>query len=380
MANDDWGGAQCATSSSHGGLKASSLRYMALVLFCVSDLPGDRDPGSCSRTRSWSGIAVVAGEEWTGPSSVFNNEDGPSCRCGERGCMCDLSAAGDALGPTMVSLGYDTCVDDGLCEGCLGAEAFAAYCLPTSQRQRVVCAACQSPDPPLPFCLPGFRIFWQANDTQRLALQALNETVRVGTNAGLFYRSCGAGSAVKNSLRGGAAGSGNRGAPKAPAAPDKADEKPAPPAAQAVHRPGAPASQDESEQLLCFLALNIVVFLVSGYSLRCQQRKQLEQTMQTLYSHVGEHAPNGVGPSSNSPVGSSAGASSHLAASRGDSSSRQSKPSPGIAKDKRQSGGALGAEPETLGRTISAAAARAGNALELAVMGEANAGSRAKMK
>lgn len=317
---------------------------------------------------------MVAGEEWTGPSSVFNNEDEPSCRCGERGCMCDLSAAGDALGPTMVSLGYDTCVDDGLCEGCLGAEAFAAYCLPSSQRQRVVCAACQSPDPPLPFCLPGFRVFWQANDTQRVALQARNETVRVGTNAGLFYRSCGAGPAVpRHFLRGGAAGSGNSGASKASATSDKANEKPALPAAQAGQRP-----QDESEQLLCFLALNIAIFLASGYSLRCQQRKQLEQTAQALYSHVGEHAPNGgAGPSGStsysgsSPAVVGAPTGSPSPRRQQGEGSRQSKLSAVIPKEKRQSGGPLAAEPETLGRSISAAAARAGSALELVVMGEA---------
>ncbi|CAJ1416771.1 unnamed protein product [Effrenium voratum] len=95
------------------------------------------------------------------------------------GCSCDLHLVED-LDAMMQGLGYDRCVDDGPCEKCGGVEMHAPYCS-TGQRQKVICTRC-SDESILPFCQPGYRIFWSSNESSMDNLTA--------PSAGLFLRSC----------------------------------------------------------------------------------------------------------------------------------------------------------------------------------------------
>lgn len=343
-------------SRSLPGIDFRGLWRLLVLLVCASDLLPARSHASAGGIV---GVAAEAKEE--GFSRSADGE--PSCRCGDLGCMCDLSTAGaKEMESYMKSLGYDTCVDDGVCEGCLGAEAESVYCAPTGQRQKVVCAGCNSPDPPLPFCLPGYKVFWVANETGGSALLVRNESARTGASAGLFHRSCGEGPAPpKYALRGSAGGNrpqiGSGSA--AQGAQGAVAEKTTSRSPQSTHRAAAP---DESEQLLYYIALNLAILFAAGRSLRRQQQAKQEQTVENLYGHIGERIPSGDGPS-------------------GGCDSEASTPDSARKNSKSRSLQALRSEP--IGRSISAMAAplaaRAGSALEN-LSAAANAGSRAKMK
>jgi len=326
--------------------------------------------------------------------------------------MCDLSAAGARLGSVMPALGYDTCLDDGACEECLEEEARVAYCLPTGLRQRVVCAGCHSPNPPLPFCLPGNRLFWEANSTELVLARAAaaasrNSSSRVAASAGLFFRSCSSEGPPRHFLRGGGGGgvvaSSSEVDGGVPAAPPTTAEPPSPSAASAAPPPAVAArvarpqkAPDESMEVLSFLALNATLLAASGYSLRRQHRKQYEETMQGLYSHVGEvpdaKAPRRAIVESHRPLAAPKAPERREAKNvtperrpRGEpsSSGAASAAGPSAAAAAAAGGGGGGGGggplpsssqppsvvPEMLGRSFQAAAARAGSALELAVKG-----------
>jgi len=177
------------------------------------------------------------------------------CRCGERGCLCDLAAQPD-VGELMQFLGYDRCVDDGQCEKCSSSESLAAHCAATGQRQKVVCLRCDDfVGAQLPLCSVGYRTFWAAHNSEAMK-DAGNTTGQPAASAGLFFRSCGS-------------------QPKA-------------------KEPTAHTSNaDGAEQVFCFLLANAAVLFCSAWSLRRQQQKSWEQTMQGLLSCVEEGTPAG---------------------------------------------------------------------------------------
>jgi len=318
-------------------------------------------------------------------------------------------------------MGYDTCLDDGPCEPCLEVEASSAYCLRTGLRQRVVCAGCESPNAPLPFCLPGFRLFWRANDTELATAQAAaallrNASLHLPASAGLFFRSCSGDGvspsspepslAPRPSLRGSSGGRiADEGAGAAPPRPSGSAGGALPAALR--------AAPDESWEVLEFILLNALLLAASGYSLRRQQHKRLEETMQGLYSHVGEGCANGAAPSASSSGSGSGGGS--VGGGR-PPKAKVSKPPearrpPTLTPERRQAGpssatsgasaGSAGSAgggadqlpsgspqppgptsaavvPDMFGRSFSAAVAHAGNAIELAM--EGSSGARQKMK
>lgn len=288
--------------------------------------------------------------------------------------MCDLTSVWDSLDSVMLGLGYDSCFEDGSCEACSEAEARAAYCHPTGRRQRVVCSACQAETAPPPFCLPGVRPLWRANASGAQAALAAaaaagagpgNQTARAAPSAGLFVRSCSSSGTLQHFLRGSTEASATNGAVGNRTRHSMQGSK---------RQAGPRGPRDETEEVLIFLALNGAVFVLSGCSLRRQRHKHWEQTMQVLYSHVGDEPAAGV-----RDRGCVSAASSPGPAATAGAGMKVQGPDRRAAA---QSADASGTKPETFGRSISAVAARAGNALELAVMGEVAtpAGTRQKIK
>lgn len=279
----------------------------------------------------------------TSGAAVARDLGAPACRCGDRGCVCDLSVETD-LDAVLLPLGYDQCVDDGDCVLCTEGEGHAVYCLPTGRRQRVVCARCASPNAPLPFCLPGFKILWSTNRSAPALVEKptfasnTNES-RLGASAGLFFRSCGTRASRTAKPR---QGLNQLAQPVSNRTGYASGEL-------AVPMPPRLPIRDETAEILCFLAINLIVFTLSVCSLRRQQQEKWEQTMGDLYSHVGTT-----------------------------SSRRDNK------VERRSSGSNMeaGAVPEKIGRSIESLATSlsfSSRDLELAVFGEGQ-GSEQKMK
>lgn len=270
--------------------------------------------------------------------------------------MCDLASEDVQLGSFMPRLGYDTCMDDGSCDPCLDEEKSLAYCQSTGLRQRVICAGCHVPKPPLPFCLPGFRLFWQANATEMAT--ALTAVAAAGNassapSAGLFFRGCsGDDAAARHFLRGPLGDEEDLGA-----AMTLTEATSAPTAGGGSERP-RPAP-DESSEVLLFIVFNAVLLAASAFSLKRQQHKQHEEINKVLYTLVGGAEPGPPAPRKEKERrrGDSLGASAAAA-----------------------SAASAAAAPESIGRSLQAVAARAGNALELAVLGEGSKSLQQKDK
>lgn len=278
------------------------------------------------------------------PSSLAAQVQGPSCKCGQLGCMCDLSLE-DNFGDVFLPLGYDTCVEEGGCEACSEREIHLAYCAPTGQRQRVVCSRCSSSSTISHFCASELRVIWSSNASSAVTgmsnLRASN--VSKGASAGLFFRSCGTRQ------------SSNTEAPLSPAVNGTVG-----PLASLPAQPpgvGSRSVTEETTQVLCFVAFNAAVLALTVRSLRRQQHAVMERTMEGLYSCVGATEPSAIlSPRRDSKASDRRGAA----------------PTPS----------ANGVAEEMMGRpmeSFAAAVARTSNALELAVR-EGGAGSEQKMK
>eukprot|EP00435_Cladocopium_sp_Y103_P038518 s284_g10.t1 len=206
------------------------------------------------------------------PGTAFPREEPGTC-C--PGCSCDLSTI-HSIDDFMQSLGYDRCIDDGLCEQCTEEELLTPPCT-SGQRQKVICTRCQGLRSNLPFCGSGYRIFWSSNHS------SANVS---GPSAGLFFRSCGQGLGPPSenglSSEGTATSQSGYGTSKS----------------RHIFRFGGDGDEGSTE-VLYFLFANALVLAASAWSLRRQQRKQWEKTMEGLYSCIEEGIPSAsVGSSS----------------------------------------------------------------------------------
>ncbi|CAE8613988.1 unnamed protein product [Polarella glacialis] len=327
------------------------------------ELPSSRS----SRPSTEAAAEELLGQEAFHQSSKALPDTSSGCPCGQSGCPCDLSAVKD-LNQLLKPLGYDRCVDDGPCEMCGEFERLVAHCS-TGQRQKVVCGRCSSPDSRLPFCLPGYRIFWSANrssgpeeeQTALLPVDHENTTALgarrnprlravAGPSAGVFYRSCGSKAAVERTES----------------------------AASAALRPQAVLG-DGSAEVFYFLAANAVVLALSAWSLWRQQREQWEQTMKGLYSSVGNaELPVASANAASAQKGAQNGAAllqCSAVATSSDWARKASERRPGVSEP--------GAKPDSIGRSIESVVSGAmsltkSTAIEFAVMGQGTSSQKLK--
>lgn len=191
------------------------------------------------------------------------------------GCSCDLSAM-NGIDEFMQSLGYDRCIDDGFCEPCTEEELLTPSCS-SGQRQKVICTRCQGMRSHLAFCGSGYRIFWSSNHSS---------TNVSGPSAGLFHRSCGlSGDSLLEEKGAATASSGKSGGSGATTK------------SRHIFRFGGDGDEGSTE-VLYFLFANALVLAASAWSLRRQQQKQWEKTMEGLYSCIEEGIPSASAGSS----------------------------------------------------------------------------------
>lgn len=195
-------------------------------------------------------------------------------------------------------MGLDRCAATSGCEPCLAQELSHPYCIPTRQRQRVICSRCLSrPSASIPsrICGLSLRPIWTSEGVSTLLPGNIS-----GAGERLFFRSCG--SQIAISATGGAPP--RRGPKVFATAPIPDLPLQSSPGLRGARQtaanssvPGLLAStsmagfKDESPEVLAFAGLNAVVLLLSVRSLRKQQRAALERTMGNLYAPVG----NGTG-------------------------------------------------------------------------------------
>ena len=201
---------------------------------------------------------------------------GQDATCCRAGCWCDLSLH-PSIDELMHGMGYDRCLDDGFCEPCSDFEMQAPHCKATGFRQKVVCLRCQGDGLYLPYCQTGYKLFWAANAT------FANGTL-TGPSAGLFVRSCV--KARSFHLE-----------PESQLEPESHSEP-------EISRPGRTTGRlhslrdDGNEglvEVLYFLAANALVLTTFAWSLRRQQQRQLEKTMEGLYACVEDGLPASSG-------------------------------------------------------------------------------------
>lgn len=199
----------------------------------------------------------------------------PVC-CRGAGCWCDL-ALYPFLDDLMHGFGYDRCLEDGLCEACGDIEREAPHCQATGYRQQVVCLRCQGDSLYLPYCQTGYKIFWISNASNVNASSA-------SPSAGLFMHSC---SAASKAFR-----------HSEPEVMEASVTEPEPrPERERERTTGRQYSlhEDGNEglvEVLYFLGANALVLMTFGWSLRRQQRRQLEKTMEGLYSCIEDGLPS----------------------------------------------------------------------------------------
>mmetsp|Transcript_13715 Transcript_13715/g.30318 ORF Transcript_13715/g.30318 Transcript_13715/m.30318 type:complete len:293 (+) Transcript_13715:96-974(+) len=221
-----------------------------------------------------------------GPGTAFPKEElGGTC-C--PGCSCDLSTI-HGIDEFMQSLGYDRCIDDGSCEPCTEEELLTPPCS-SGQRQKVICTRCQGMRSHLPFCGSGYRIFWSSNHS------SANVS---GPSAGLFHRSCGQEGFLKppsGSRNGVFTGDSPLDAEGTPETA-KSEKSGGTSNSRHIFRFGGDGDEGSTE-VLYFLFANALVLAASAWSLRRQQQKQWEKTMEGLYSCIEEGIPSASAGSS----------------------------------------------------------------------------------